>query len=89
MLQVRDIIARTTRRPAPPRVLASPPVDSWSLLFSALGLAVFLEGLPYFVSPAGTRRALEQMGKLGDGAMRLVGLVLMVLGLLVAYVSLH
>jgi uncharacterized protein YjeT (DUF2065 family) len=64
-------------------------VDSWSLLFSALGLAVFLEGLPYFVSPSGTRRALEQMGRLGDVAMRVVGLVLIVLGLLVAYVSLH
>jgi uncharacterized protein YjeT (DUF2065 family) len=64
-------------------------VDSWTLLISALGLAVFLEGLPYFVSPSGTRKVLDQMGRLSDGAMRGIGLAMMVLGLLVAYASLH
>jgi uncharacterized protein YjeT (DUF2065 family) len=64
-------------------------VDAWSLLVSAIGLALFLEGLPYFVSPGGTRRVLDQVARLSDGTLRGMGLALMVGGLVLAYVSLH
>ena len=64
-------------------------MDSWGLLFSALGLAIFLEGLPYFVSPAGVRRAVELLARSSDGALRAIGLALMVAGLLITYFSLH
>jgi len=60
-----------------------------TLLFAALGLAIFLEGLPYFVSPPATRRTMEQMVRLSDGTLRAIGLGLMVVGLVVAYVTLH
>ncbi len=70
-------------------MLASGAVESWSLLFSALGIAIFLEGLPYFISPSALRRVMEQMMTLGDGALRMTGLALMVAGLLVTYISLH
>jgi uncharacterized protein YjeT (DUF2065 family) len=70
-------------------VLASPDVDFWSLLLSAFGLAVFLEGLPYFISPTAVRRFLGQVSHLSDGALRTMGLALMAVGLLVAYLSLH
>lgn len=73
----------------PGTVVASGAVDGWSLLLSAMGLAIFFEGLPYFVSPAGTRRVLEQLAALGDGVLRVAGLALMVAGLTLAYFSLH
>jgi uncharacterized protein YjeT (DUF2065 family) len=64
-------------------------VELGTLLFASLGLAVFFEGLPYFVSPASARRAMEQVARLEDGALRTIGLCLMVGGLALAWVSLH
>jgi uncharacterized protein YjeT (DUF2065 family) len=64
-------------------------VEPWSLLLIAFGLAVFLEGLPYFISPSATRRILGQVSRMSDGALRIMGLTLMVVGLLLAYLSLH
>jgi uncharacterized protein YjeT (DUF2065 family) len=46
---------------------------------------MFLEGLPYFVSPAGVRRYLRHVEHMSDGAMRTMGLALMIAGLVVAY----
>ena len=59
------------------------------LLISALGVAIFLEGLPYFVAPSAMRRYLELLSRMSDRALRTLGLALMVAGLLVAYSSLH
>lgn len=64
-------------------------MDNWPLLFSALGLAVFLEGLPCFVSPAAVRSTMQQLLQLSDRAMRAIGFSLMVVGLVLAYISLH
>lgn len=64
-------------------------MEIWTLLASALGLAIFLEGLPYFVSPTAVRGVMTQLGELSDGTLRILGLGLMVAGLLLAYVSLH
>ena len=58
-----------------------------TLFLSAAGLAIFIEGLPYFISPPVVRRYFEQMQRLGDVPLRLLGLLLMVMGLVVAYVS--
>jgi uncharacterized protein YjeT (DUF2065 family) len=66
-----------------------PIVKPLSLFLAALGLAMFLEGLPYFISPSGVRRYLEQIQRLGDGTLRIMGLALMIAGLVVAYFSLH
>ena len=70
-------------------MLASAVVSAWTLFFAALGLAVFIEGLPYFISPSAVRRYLELLGRLSDGSLRLLGLSLMVSGLVLAYLSLH
>ena len=64
-------------------------VSTLSLLLAALGLAMFIEGLPYFAWPGGVRRYLEQLARLSDRTLRTLGLVLMVCGLLIAYFSLH
>ncbi len=70
-------------------VLASGAVDSWTLLVSALGVAIFLEGLPYFAAPSAMRRYLELLSRMSDGRLRAMGFTLMVAGLLLAYSSLH
>lgn len=46
---------------------------------------MFLEGLPYFVSPAAVRRYLTVIAEMSDAGLRLAGLTLMTAGLLVAY----
>jgi len=61
-------------------------VEIWQLLLPALGLAMFLEGLPYFVSPAAVRRFMRSLDTLGDGALRMLGLGLMLVGLALAFV---
>jgi len=63
-------------------------VSPWNLFFAALGLAMFLEGLPYFISPGGVRRWVEQLSGMGDGALRMLGLALMACGLLVVWAAL-
>ena len=64
-------------------------MSTWTLFFAALGLAMFLEGLPYFVSPRAVRLYLEQLSKLGDATLRMLGFVLMASGLAVVYLSLN
>ena len=58
-----------------------------NLFFAALGLAMFLEGLPYFISPLGVRRFVHFLDTVSDGALRLMGFVLMCAGLAVAYLA--
>jgi uncharacterized protein YjeT (DUF2065 family) len=62
-------------------------MNKWSLFFAALGLAMFLEGLPYLISPAAVRRYLEMIQRTGDAALRGMGFALIALGLLVTYVA--
>ena len=54
-----------------------------SLFLAALGLACFLEALPWNVSPAKTREALRLLFSLSDGQLRTGGILLLALGLLV------
>jgi len=62
-------------------------VTTLRLFLTALGLALFLEGIPYFVSPRGVRRYLAEILRLGDGALRAIGLGLIAAGLLLAFLS--
>ena len=71
------------------RVLASAGVSPWTVLLVALGLAMFLEGLPWFVSPAAMRRFFQQLSQMTDTTLRAIGMTLMSLGLALAYLSLH
>lgn len=65
------------------------PVERWSLFLAALGIAMFLEGLPYFISPAAVRGWLRTLERTGDTALRTMGLVLMIAGLVVAWLATH
>ena len=62
-------------------------MDTWSLIFTGIGIALVLEGLPYFISPGGTRRYLQRIGDLPNGALRLLGLLMMIGGLVVAWLA--
>ncbi len=61
------------------------PVDAIDLLLPALGLALFLEGLPWFVSPKGVRKAMTLIMTLDETPLRLFGLVMMIVGLVLAW----
>ncbi|MBD3869023.1 MAG: DUF2065 domain-containing protein [Acidobacteria bacterium] len=47
-----------------------------------------VEGLPYFIAPAGTRRYLRELADLGNPALRLLGFLMMAGGLVVAWLAL-
>ena len=64
-------------------------MELWTLLFAGLGVAMFLEGLPYFIAPAAVRRYMQQVALMSDRALRGIGFGLIVAGLLVAYFALH
>lgn len=55
---------------------------NWQLILLALGLALIIEGLPYFLFPEGTLRTLRQLDGLGPAAARLLGLAALIGGLL-------
>jgi uncharacterized protein YjeT (DUF2065 family) len=56
--------------------------DFWDLLLAAAALMLVLEGLLPFINPASWRGIFERATRLGDGQIRFLGLVSIVLGLL-------
>jgi len=70
-------------------VLASRGVSAWTILLVALGIALFVEGLPWFVAPSGMRRVVAALARQGDASLRAIGLGMMSVGLALAYLSLH
>ena len=52
---------------------------------TALGLALIIEGIPYFLFPAGIKQALATMLELPDHLLRFFGLTIMLIGLAVLY----
>ena len=54
----------------------------WSILVSALGLVFVLEGILPFSSPRFWRKMMQQMFIQSDRAIRIMGLISMLLGLL-------
>jgi uncharacterized protein len=55
----------------------------WHELLVAVALIMVLEGLLPVLSPRGMRRAWEQMARLDNRTLRVVGLVSMIVGALV------
>ena len=54
----------------------------WSLFISAIGLLFVFEGILPFLSPALWRRLMKQMMAQTDRALRLMGLMSMLIGLI-------
>ena len=58
----------------------------WNDLLAAIALILIIEGIIPFLSPGGMRRTLDRLSKLSDGALRFMGLTLMVIGCLLLYI---
>lgn len=54
-------------------------------LIVVLGVVLIVEGMPWFLSPRGTKRMLSELSRMDDNALRAVGLVFMLAGLLLVY----
>ncbi|RLB70598.1 MAG: DUF2065 domain-containing protein [Deltaproteobacteria bacterium] len=52
---------------------------------TALGLALVIEGIPYFLFPGGLKQVLAAMQELPEHLLRLFGLVIMLAGLGILY----
>lgn len=57
----------------------------WDDLIRALALVMVIEGILPFINPNGWRQTMQQAGRLSDNALRSVGLVSMLAGVLVLY----
>jgi len=55
------------------------------LLFCLIGLVLFVEGLPYFISPGKMKKWMLTIQEIPNPHLRTMGLIAMALGLLVAY----
>lgn len=52
-----------------------------------IGIVLIIEGMPWFLSPHGTKRMLTELFRLHDSNLRIVGLVFMLLGLFLVYLA--
>jgi uncharacterized protein len=57
------------------------------LLLCVIGLLLVIEGLPYFAFPDQMKRWMKLVIEIPSGRLRPIGLLAMVLGLIVAYLS--
>jgi uncharacterized protein YjeT (DUF2065 family) len=58
----------------------------WDTLLSALALLLVIEGIAPFLNPAWVRRLLHVINQMDDMALRMAGLVSMLLGLALLYI---
>jgi uncharacterized protein YjeT (DUF2065 family) len=55
------------------------------LLFCLIGLVLFVEGLPYVISPGRMKKWMLTLQEIPDSKLRVMGFFAMVLGLLISY----
>ena len=56
-------------------------------LLVVLGVVLVVEGIPWFLSPRGTKRTLSELFKMDDRSLRFVGFVFMLFGLFLVYLA--
>jgi hypothetical protein len=54
-------------------------------LVVVLGVVLIVEGVPWFLSPRGTKRMLSELLRMNDHSLRGIGLFFMLIGLLLVY----
>ncbi|HPD61463.1 MAG TPA: DUF2065 domain-containing protein [Thermodesulfobacteriota bacterium] len=59
----------------------------FNYFLSVIGLILIIEGSPYFLFPERLKNFLAQIIKISDGYLRVFGLVVMLAGLIVLYLS--
>ena len=60
---------------------------SFEFLAVVVGVVLIVEGIPWFLSPQGTKRMLSDLFRMSDQSLRAVGLVFMLAGLLLVYLA--
>lgn len=68
-------------------VLACRPVQAWTLIALVLGMAIFLEGVPYFIAPRRMRIYARLLSRSEPATLRWVGLAAMATGLAIAWLA--
>ena len=56
-------------------------------LVIVLGVVLIVEGIPWFMSPRGTKRMLGELFQMNDRTLRFIGFGLMLAGLLLVYLA--
>ncbi len=59
------------------------------LFLSALGLAMILEGLPYFIAPRHVQNFAKRLPEISSSTIRSLGIAIVGAGLLVIYLGRH
>ncbi len=59
----------------------------WQLLLMALGLALIIEGLPYFLHPEGALRTLRRLEELDPFVVRALGFSALAIGVIILLVG--
>jgi uncharacterized protein YjeT (DUF2065 family) len=54
---------------------------------AVIGMAMFLEGLPYFIFPEKTKKLMAEIQEFPPSILRGLGFLLLVIGLLVTFFS--
>jgi uncharacterized protein YjeT (DUF2065 family) len=52
-----------------------------------LGVVLIVEGIPWFMSPRGTKRMLSELFQMNDRTLRSIGLGFMLAGLILVYLA--
>lgn len=56
-------------------------------ILAVVGMAMFLEGLPYFLFPEKTKKVLAEIHEQPSSILRIIGFILLALGLLITFFS--
>ena len=59
----------------------------WDIFLAALGLAMIIEGLPYFIAPHAIKRTIGRIGEMPGRVLRIIGLLSIVGGLAFVAIS--
>lgn len=59
----------------------------YAYILTVMGLICFLEGIPYLATPEHLKKWLQWVLTVSDSSLRLLGGVLMVMGLLLVYLG--
>ena len=57
------------------------------LFLSAIGLAMIIEGLPYFVFPDQIKELAKRLPSMSNNAIRMIGIIIIAIGLIVIYLG--
>ena len=57
----------------------------WEIILTAIALVLIIEGFTPFISPKHYRKMMEAMTKCSDKALRIMGLIAMVIGVIIMY----